>query len=175
MAYEFEFIGGAVKPTEHSIEKLFVFFVVAGKEVPFFQMLRDGLILQKAESKHTFVTGNNVMKVFIAQQGFGIQRKFHSFYVKFRDGAGPMITIKSFSGDQTKLRISGKFSFLKKSEVLAILDSDNESRRFVKRQRTLPVDVLYRLITVDKSEMKKGIRHVRIGKGNKGQVSSNLS
>lgn len=162
MAFEFQYHGGVKKPTPHTVEKFLLFFVIAGKEIPAYQMQRDSLLFQKADvDPFTFVTGNNIAKLFIGQQGFGIARKYHSFYMKLLSGPRPEVTIKPFSLDT--FFFTGKVSFLKKSQVIGLLDKGSESTKFLENQMVLPLDLLRKIVTVDKTDLKKDVRHVRIG------------
>jgi hypothetical protein len=46
--------------------------------------------------------------------------------------------------------------------VLKLLSPSCPSLKYIDRQMTVPVSILERLITVDRSEITKGIRKVRI-------------
>jgi hypothetical protein len=160
---EFEFNGGVWKPTAHTQEKFLLFFVVSGKEIPMFQLLQDGVVLRKEEGKPIFLTGLPYGKLFVGQGGFGIPKRFHSFYFRFADGeAEETVTIRPFSLSE-RLYFKARIKFLKVSEVLDLLDAENESRRFIQRQEPLPLDTLHKLISVEKGHAGK-VRHVRIGR-----------
>lgn len=167
MSYHFKFKGGVNKPTTQSTEKFFIFFVIGGEEIPLHTMLREGLVWRKQDDmgfdvQDQYVTGANVAKIFTSAIAFGEPKRFHSFYIRFVDD-NPPVTIIGF-GERSKSHcFEGHISFLKNSEIMAILGEDNPSRRFVSMQKTLPVDTLRRLITVDRSALKKGVRHIRIG------------
>lgn len=165
MSFEFQFNGGVVRPTDHTNEKFLMFFLVGGEEVPFYQMVQNSLVLRKVPDVPAYTTHTQYGKIFIGQQGFGVQRRFYSFYFKFvNDNTRPMINIHPFSGEELGLFFSGTISFLKKSEVYDLLSPANESRKYLKSQMMMPVDVLRSLVTVDRSALKKGVRHVRIKK-----------
>ena len=166
MTYNFKFRGGVFKPTTQSNEKFLLFFLVGGEEIPLYRMLREGLVW-RAQNEMAFdlpdeyMTGANVAKIFTSAVDFGEPKQYHSFYFRFvKDN--PIVTIKGFGG-RAFYDFMGAISFLKRSEVLALLDEDNPSKKFVKQQQTLPIKTLQELITVDRTALKKGIRKVRIG------------
>ncbi len=173
MAFMFDFKGGVVKPTPHTVEKFLLFFVVNGREVPLYQMQQDNLVLKPfSEHPERFTSGNNVLKLFMYMGGFGVAKRYYSFYIRLFDdtAAVPSVTIRSLSLSPTdELFFKGKASFLKKSEVLNILDKKAQSRAFIQNQTLPPLDLLHKLITVDKSELKKGVRHIRVVRPKKGR------
>jgi hypothetical protein len=168
MSYYFKYRGGVNKPTMHSTEKFLMFFVVGGEEIPLHVMLREGLVWRQQDQSgfdlpDSYYTGANVAKIFTSAVAFGDPKRFHSFYIRFIND-NPTVTIRGF-GERSKSHFfEGKVSFLRKSEILTLLGDHNPSKGFVARQRTLPVETLKRLITVDRSELKQGVRHIRIGK-----------
>ena len=163
MQHEFEYHGGVDKPTEHSIEKFLLFFVVNGAELTMSQMLRQGLAYRKEDSDPwTFVTDFDVAKVFIMERGFGTQTRIHSFYVRFDKNASSTVTIKSFTPGVTFLR--GRFTFLRQHEVMKLLDPDSQSFYYLQKQSPLALDVMRKMITVEKREKGKGkVRVIRTG------------
>lgn len=169
--FHFQFQGGVIKPSEHSLEKFLLFFLVGGKtEVPLYQLLRDGLVQRVRDGGDEFVTSYDVAKLFVLRKGFGIAPKHYSFYMRLKERNGAVVQVLPFSGTAGGHGFYFKAccNFLTRTEVLDILPEDIESRIFVERQETLSLDLLEKMVSVDKSEMKKGIRVVRIGqKGEK--------
>ena len=168
MAYNFIFNGGAVKPNINSNIKFFLFFVVGGEEIPLYRALTESLVT-RAHDQHnfdipnSFKTSLNIGKLFTSFSEFGNAKQYYSFYFKFREQEGnPKVTIKGF-GDWRAYYFTSQISFLRKNEILAVLSEDSASRKFLSYQRTLPVETLKRLIDVDRSEMLKGQRRIRIG------------
>lgn len=180
MAFSFEYVGGVKKPTEHTNEKFLLFFINNGKEVPLYQMqrmslveaIRSGTYMDSEYNKPIsrmvvmshFVTSSPYVKLFISQQGFGIQRRYHSFYLRLLDGPAPIVTIYPYSEAKFGMVLRAKMRFMETDEVLEMLDPQSESIRFLERQDTLPLDLLRRMVLVDKSELRKGMRAVRIQK-----------
>lgn len=163
----FSYQGGVVNLTQHRNEKFLLFFVVGGNEIPMYQMLNDGLVLKTGLKAHHFATKHKVAKLFVSQQGFGIQKMFHSFYIEFRsEQSAPNVTVFPFSIKETQMCLTGQFRFLKKQEVLDSLDDKSVSYQFAKKQQPLPVATISKMITVDRTNLRKGVRHVRLGKRN---------
>ena len=164
MALRFKFSGGVTKPTFHQTEKFLLFFVVGGREVPMYQMLRDGLVVKVKEGGDEYQTSNNVMKVFVLQSGFGIPKRYHSFYFRLVALPSAIVTILPFSGvKKDGFFFEGTCKFLSKSQITVLLDKEGESQRFVARQEALPLDTLRSMVRVDKSVLKKGVRCIRVG------------
>jgi hypothetical protein len=159
-----------------------LFFVVGGQEVSFWQCLKNGLIEQKPfeslpeherlvhlfpaagiVSKH-YSTNIDTAKIFVSISGFGVQRRTHAFYVKFHRSTDikPMLTFNPITPTKQDFFFSSKCTPLKKSQVLKLLSPSCPSLKYIDRQMTVPVSILERLITVDRSEITKGIRKVRI-------------
>ena len=163
MIYSFEFNGGTRKPDSHSLEKFMLFFLIGEKEIPFYQLLKDGLIYRAEDANpHKFVTGQKIAKLFVAEQGFGRQKRYHSFYCELQETAVEVI-IKSFLTGSSPFFFKGSFRFMKKQEVLALLPETAESRKFFSRQETLPLDLLRKMVSVNRTEEKKNVRYMMVG------------
>jgi len=180
LAYEFEFVGGVKKPTAHTNEKFLMFFVIGGKEIPMYQMLKDSLVCRLKETdaafnqpygtvivpdadENKYATSNNIIKIFVGQQGFSVPKRYYSFYLRLREDAAPMVTIQPFSGARTGMYFKGKANFLSNKQAAAILDDDAESKVFVVRQGLLPLNTLKQMVTINRTVMREGVRAVRIG------------
>lgn len=168
---EFEFVGGNRKPTSQSIEKFQLFLLAGGKEVPLYQLLRDGVAMRKAETGNSFVTGLTYGKLFVGQSGFGIPKRYHSFYFRFQE-KGDIVTIRPFSFSENSPAPLGDFyfkgviKFLKKSEAAELLDEGSLSLKFLGYQEALPLDLIRRIISVERPKVVAP-RHVRIGRRKK--------
>lgn len=165
MNFEFEFNGGVRKPGTHETEKFLAFFVVGGKELPMYQLIRDNLILRSEDDPHKYFTGCNILKVFIGHQGFGVQRRYYSFYMQMTEEHRPTVRLQSVV-ERSPYYFSGKVHFLKKNQIVELLNPDQPSLQYLNRQAIIPVEVIRSLISVDRTSMKKGVRHVRVGKAN---------
>jgi hypothetical protein len=166
MAYEFQFSGGVQKPNFHQSAKYLLFFVVGGQEVPFYQMQREGLILQPQSMEKKYTTSHNIVKLFVGCSGFDLPNRYYSFYIKLLEGGAPIVTIRHFPGvtQQTDFHFQARGKFLTKKQALEVLAADCDSRQFLVRQSMLPLDTLRAMVTIDRSVLREGVRHVRIGK-----------
>lgn len=162
MSVRFKFNGGVAKPTFHQMEKFLLFFVVGGREVPLYQMLKNNLVVKLHEKDIEYQTSNNIVKIFVMQSGYGIPKRYYSFYFRLVPPPSPRITIKSFS-EKSDFFFSGMGRFLKRQQILDLLTDESGSKRFVARQLPLPLDTLRNLVSVDRTEMRKGIRVIRLG------------
>lgn len=157
------FRGGVWKPSEHTVEKFLLFFLIGNQEVMLYQMLQDGLAVRAEGGKDEILTKFRICKVFAAKQGFGIPRQHHSFYLEL-DDTMPMIQIFPFSEDtEREYSFRAKAKMLGKEDVLKLLPEELESRHFFLRQEVLPINLASRMVVVDRSESKVGIRYVKIG------------
>jgi hypothetical protein len=159
----FEFVGGVRKPSIHLIEKFFLFFIVDGREFPLYQLVRDGIAIKDTVNFNSYITGLKYGKIFVYQSGFGIPRRFYSFYFKAIDPEAEIVTIRPFSEMDSGFFFKGSIRFLKKAQILEILN-DEQSKGFVERQEALPVEVIKQIITVERPNLGP-VRYIRLGKG----------
>lgn len=179
MPNKFFYKGGIFKPRDHVTGKFLLWFVVGGEEIAFSQAKADGLVTPVLSQNVSldsrfgptgfteFETTLTFGKVFLGQNGFGTPSRYYSFYFRFRDGGGhPWVTIRPFDHeyDPGEHFFKGQISFLKNSEALELLGDDNDSRKWIKRMPILPLETLRSLIEVDRSELRKGVRHIRVGR-----------
>ncbi len=171
----FQFRGGVKKPTEHINEKFLLFFLIGEQEVPFYQMTKEGLANRVEHGRDEFVTAHQICKLFISRQGFGIAKLYHSFYIRL-DPSCPTVQIRPFpslndDGDMPKptaenFYFRAKAKLMERKEVLNALPEKLESRIFFSRQEVLSLNLMDRMVSVDRSEMKQNIRYVKLGKRN---------
>lgn len=169
LGYRFLYKGGITKPDNYQTEKMFVFVVIGGQEVPLYQLVRDGLVTEV--SNQEYESSYDLFKIFLSSQdaSFGsANRRFYSFYVRLKlvtDDESPTVTIRPFGWDRVDFYFKAKCLFLKKSQILEELSDSSQSKEFVKRQGPLPVKLLKELISVEEPDIKKGVRRIRIGGG----------
>jgi hypothetical protein len=176
MPSRFYYNGGVWKYRDHVTGKFLLWFIVGGEEIAFSQAKSDGLVTPVmsnptktdfAKPWTEFETTLKFGKVFLGQSGFGVPSRYYSFYFRFKDGGGhPWVTVRPFDHDQDydDHFFRGQISFLKKSEALELLGKDNDSRKWIQRMPILPLETLRELIDVDRSELRKGVRHIRVGR-----------
>jgi len=178
---EFEYVGGTVKPSIASNEKFLLWFIVGGIEIPLYQMQkmnlatidyggpmsysgygstpmgREGMIVGKK-----YRTEAQYIKVFVYRAKIGDPTQYYSFYAQFLEEPAPVVTIKPFSIDHTGLYFKGRIRFLRTKEVLGLLSDTCQSKRFVRSQGVLATALLKQMIKVDRSDLRKGVRAIRI-------------
>jgi hypothetical protein len=158
----FEYQGGVSRTGPHSQEKFLLFFIVGGKEAPFYVMHRNGLVVQKKAGLPGFnVKGAEAAKIFVSSQGFGEPTLYFSFYFKFEQEGFPTIEVRPFT-KKTNYYFKARGRFMKKKETLNLLNEDEVSRKFLERQEMLPVETLRRMISIDHSSVRKNIRHILV-------------
>ena len=162
---ELEFVGGVAKPNFHMQVKFLLFFVVGGEEVPLYQMRQNGLVVKPLEREALFTTSHNVVKIFTGQQGFNLPHRFFSFYFCVLQKGFPEVMVRPFPGaaEMTNFYFKARGRFLSKKDATALLAEGGDSRKFLERQVLLPTDTLRKMVTVDRSVIREGVRHVRIG------------
>ena len=183
MKFGFCYKGGILQglSDQQRVEKFFLFFIIGGKEIPFYEMKKNALI----ESVYTnpmdeeslgtptgfqststwFSTNADYGKIFVTQSGYGIEKKFVSFYFRFvKKRPAPIVTVRPFSSDGNDMFFQGHISFLKKSEVRQLLPADSLSLKYLEQQIMLPIPILKKMITIDKSVLRKGLRRIRMKK-----------
>ena len=158
---EFEYSGGVIKPGRHDVSKFMLFFVVNGQEIPLYQLVRDGIVMRKHEGRNVYITGLQYAKIFTGHSGFGIRKRYHSFYFRLLEGEQNIVTINPFCEAIDTHYFKGPIRFLKNSEVEQLLAEENPSKRFIKYQEPLAVDTLHRMVTVERVKLRD-VRHVRI-------------
>lgn len=172
---QFKYVGGSRKPTDHTMEKFMLFFVVGGKEMSFHELKKlgyvshplgtdnkgpspfanvDGLISYAA----SYTTVYKYIKLFILEQGFGIRKRYVSFYFELSP-AGNKIKIVPFTGEASPFSFEAVGRFLPKEEVKKIVTNEN-SLFFYDRQPKWPREVLRKLITVDRTYLQKNMRKI---------------
>lgn len=162
--YLFSYCGGVVKLSEHVNEKFLLFFLIGDKEIPLYQMLRDGLAQRVDSGGSEYLTKYDCCKLFVCKQGFGMAKQYHSFYILLGESY-PTMTILPISGEQIGFSFKAKSKIMTREEVLKRLPDGMESKKFFIRQEVLPVNVMQKMVFIDRSELKSGVRHIKVGKG----------
>lgn len=162
MLYKFRFKGGVERDTNRKkLDKFLMFFVIHGKETPFYKMKKEGLI-QCLANENLYKTNFNIIKIFIAQSGFGPRKRYLSFYIRLTKDIdlSPSIEIRPFN-TETGFYFKGRGIILTREEVKdKILDP--VSLNYYLQQSPLPKEIMDRIITIDASYLKKGVRTIRI-------------
>lgn len=167
--FEFQYHGGIYKPSQHVLEKFMLFVLISGEEVSLYHMLRDGLVKESPDKKRVFLSQFDVVKLFVSQQGFGIPKRYHSFYLQLKPLGitGSKVTVLPFSLRKSQFHFMANARFLTKKQVLEYLPLESESKKFIAAQDMLPLAVLKDMIQVRKPDLKKGVRVIRFERNKK--------
>jgi hypothetical protein len=173
--FPFVFRGGQRKPTFQTVDKFMLFPVIGGREIYFHNAIKNGLIketYEEAEHLEKYAGGNGgylcpypVVKLFLARQGFGIERIMFSLYMRFQEAPSPVVTISSLFHAQYphSFIFKGRVKFLTNTEIEQELAEDSVAALFLKRSKPLPVEIIKKIVVVDRSEIRKGVRLIEIG------------
>ena len=153
--YNFSYSGGSRKSEANISEKFLLFAVVNGRETPFYS-LRKNEIVTKIDEKQ-YQCPYQTWKLFVHRSGFGVQTQYRSFYLKLLSDDKHITKISPFSINPDWW-FRGYFKLLTRTEVLSILNPQEDSYRFIQQQEinTKWDDVLIF------HEPKPGIRKVRM-------------
>ncbi len=157
--FEFNFKGGIFRHSAHHSEKFLLYFLAGGKEISFYE-LRNANILKKGKVMDSYVSPFEVCKIFTAVSGFGIPKRFYSFYFQIKR-IDRKITIFPFSLDKTGFYFTANGNFLNTTQVKEHLSNNSDSYKFLKIQDPLPVEILRSMITIDYGDPLNGIRKIR--------------
>lgn len=157
---------------EYSVEYFLVFAIAGREEFPTYKANQMGLIqkdyrtgLKSSEGVSYLSTIQN-FKIFVSLRGVRTRKQFFSFFVRLvSDPTLPETIIKPFPNSPVNsgFFFKGRFIFLKKREVLeSVIKPDGESARFLRLQKMLPVEMLKQMVSRDYSELRKGVRKLKI-------------
>lgn len=156
----------------YALEQFLVFAVAGKEELHLGKALSMGLVQKDfrvpmgGKLSSTFLTSVMHFKIFVSLRGNTPRRKFFSFYVRLlEDPSVPDIKIKPFpfSPVNSGFYFKSKLRFLTKKEVLRdVIDSKGASASFLKSQKMLPAEVLKKMIEKDYSDLRKGVRKLKL-------------
>jgi len=180
MTHKYSVREGTYRGRNGMLQKLRLFFIVGGKEIPQYNILREGLVRHadchktsppahdlaseinrlaiRVRSSVYFETELEYCKVFVSQEGQF--KQFYSFYLQFVQPPKKIVTIRPFDPD-SPLMFRGSVRFLTKAEVMQLIDPTSTSATFYLAQSTLPRKVLENMITVQEKTIR-GQRKIRI-------------
>lgn len=160
--------------SDYAMEYFLVFAIAGKEEFPTYKALQMGLIQKdfrmpmekKVRGDDYYLSSVSNFKIFISLRGVRTRRQFFSFFIRLTpDPTLPETIIKPFPNSPVSsgFFFRGRFVFLTKKEVLqSVINENGESARFLKTQKMLPVEVLKQMISKDYSELRKGVRKLKI-------------
>ena len=165
--YQFSFNGGSRKIGSQETEKFLPFFIVNGREILVYPLIKQGLI--KKDEQHRdestmsmYHTPYPLIKLFLYHSGFGTPKRVYSVYMKLREPPAPMVTVKPLISVGSYM-FKARVRFLEQKEILEIIDRNEPSYQFVENgYNRIPISLLQSIVSVDRTEMRKDVRRIRI-------------
>lgn len=166
--FNFEYNGGVSKPDPHSIEKLMLFFIVNGREVSFYTLLKNHIINTNSKD-NSYSTLLEYGKVFLSVSGFGIRKQYASVYFRLTELPCKVINVVPFpipsikEPVDKKMYFSAPCSLLSKNSVKSSnILTDVTALEFLERQPLLTVKELKSIVTVDLSAIREKVRKIKL-------------
>ena len=186
--YLLSFSGGSFKNSTHINEKFLALGCVGQEEMFLSQLERNGLIQQRAGGwsddllgedrglttfQSVYETDIKLWKVFMSLTGHGLRRQvFSIFFELFPSNAiKPVVRLlpigASMQGDRDFQHFKGshfkaKCRILSRDESLEICSS--ETADYIKKMPPISIPLLKQLIYVDRSNIRKNVRNIRLKK-----------
>lgn len=158
----FLFRGGSYHPSQYTLDKFYLFLLLEGKEIPLYQAVKSCLV--KEVSLDNYESNIDLIKIFIVQRGFNCAPKRKTFFFKLKQNE-PAVKIISFSGEKGGI-FNADGCLLTKEKGMSLLENPT-SIKYLRAEGSLSIDVLKKLVTIDRSKLRKGLRYIRVGGNNK--------
>ena len=182
--YLFAYKGGSLK-TDYVNEKFMLFFVTNGRELPLYTLLKQEIVEQAIYSSNTtldtastverfksvevdnlYLSPYPIVKIFLYEAGFGIRRKYKSFYFRIAPIENKLsnFQITPFSLDATGFFFSAPGHFINERSIRKLYANDvddNKSFKYYLNQQPLSVHTLKSIIKVTPYTTKRTGRRIR--------------
>lgn len=164
MEFQFRAKFGIDKPHIQVTEKFLIFFVVGGKEISMWDMIKNNLVVREYDSHvvDLYSTSHQFVKVFVGEHGQDLPSRHFSFYLKLTTEGQTVRIVPYMKG--LKMYFEAKANFLRKSKTLELLEKGSTSWKFCKTQTIPPKNVLRSLVSINKSSKREGVRVVQLGR-----------
>ena len=181
--FPFTYSGGVYTKDTHKNEKFLLFFISGEKEIPFFQLYKNGIIqhphefadLQNSKQlqsiidcsvpimvpNHSYESPYPHLKLFVYQGGYQTITMMKSFYFKLDSDSPFTTTIKPFSVDKTGYQFQARGSFIDNEDVRKLFSPGAKALDWLDSVEQLPVETLRSIITVKKDKTNSRIRQIR--------------
>lgn len=156
----FFFKGGVHQHTKHHSEKMLLYFLTGGRETSFYNLKQTGIIKPSTLTGDDYCSPFDICKIFVFQSGFGIPKKYYSFYFHIKE-EGNFVKILPFSLEKTGYEFKAKGNFLKVSQVKKYLSSDSSSYSFLSVSNPLPIATLKSMVTINRESSLHNVRKIR--------------
>lgn len=176
---EFDFKGGVQSLPGAGTCKFLMFLLNGTKEIPLKQAVKLGFVEHQAADSiinwnpNRYTTNLSILKILVYEDGgFGKEKFSQQFWLVLgKKLEKQIVTIKPRI--MPNFEFKAEATFLKKSEVLSLIDPESMSAKVLQAQRTPAVSVLKQIIQIERLGMPQamkiayhgGIRKLRIRKG----------
>lgn len=184
-AHTFNFKGGVTQIGSGGTAKFLLFFLNGNKEVSFTEAKRYQFVEQAQQDYNrlansterlqpdAFVTDLSVVKVMLQESTFGKPKLQQFFFLALGSKLEKqVVTIRPRNLQARGLgyQFKAEAKFLKRSEVLALLDPESIGYKVIARQQTPPTEILREIISIERpmaapevlAANHGGVRHLRI-------------
>jgi hypothetical protein len=155
---------GNHKPTESSTEKLWIFIITPRKqEIMLHDAVRMGIAERTDATGVTlYETNMELVKVFVSTQGFGKPKFFHNFVLRLGEEYDK-VSIYSFSTTKGPLYFDAHAYLYSEEDAIKLEELDPQTRDFMRMAHFRPPQqTLDRLVSIEKRDLKDGIRKLMI-------------
>lgn len=164
--YEFEFKGGVSNLSNGGKCKFLLFLLNGSKEVSLSQAVKYGIVEHPPTESivnwtpDRYVSKLPVIKILLLEDGgFGKEKLNQSLWLVLgKKLEKQIVTIKPRLPQVPNYRFNAEASFMKKSEVLALVDKDSLSAKVIISQQTPPVSVLKQIISIERIGLPQSVK-----------------
>lgn len=144
------------------MDKFLLFLIINGEEIPFYYALKNNLIKHIPDRHNSFLYDSSVdlIKIFITQRGFNCRPLRKTFFVQLVSNK-PLIKINSFSGTMNGF-FDAEGKLLTREEGAGLLKNE-VTLKYLQTEPKLSLEALKAIVKIDRSNLRKGLRHIRIG------------
>ena len=189
MSFILDFKGGVARSARGVNEKFMLFAIIGNSELHFHQVVQNGMVqtytgspeelekrgfplLKTSDTKYAFYnTDIKYWKLLLTFSQHGKARRSHILVFELLSDvvARPYITINPLSksiledeGVYDSYKVGGKISFVPRDSWGEILNE--YSYDIAMRMSPLPIPIIKKIISVDKSALTKNVRQIRFRK-----------
>jgi hypothetical protein len=166
VSYRFYFKGGTHKQKSTEVYKFYLFAMLEDQELIYYDARRRGVIYDAPIGGDTALEESisvvSEVKVFMAQNGFGIRKSYYSFFFKFERIGGKVITIRPFGPNPDDFMFRARGRFLNSSEIKERVGAESQTYKYYNWQTYLSKAELRKHITVETESTVSGVDQVRM-------------
>lgn len=164
MSYRFSWKGGTYKQKSTEVYKFYLFAMLEEEELIYFDAKRKGVFYDAPIEDGTaeLISVVPEVKVFMAQQGFGLRKSYYSFFFRFERIGGKVITIKPFGPNPDSYMFRGRGRFMDSDEIKDRVGADSKTYSYYTYQAYLSKAELRRHVMVETESTVGEVGQVRM-------------